>query len=165
MCAQIWSAGIELKALAWSCRAESWWWGHRGKMQKMGFCCQSLENPLLMEWEKAERDSESDGRGGRDITLMSAGEWLQRQCVVFVCVWVNVGSCESKMGWNKWSRAKRLPTKHHYKQLQKYYAFGVTIRVEEGGISHKRHTAAYTCTRTWSCSVVSTLDINSICLL
>lgn len=51
-------------------------------MEKMGFCCQGNENPLLMEWEKAEKDSESEG--GRDITQMSAGEWLQRQCIVFV---------------------------------------------------------------------------------
>lgn len=59
---------------------------------------------------------------------MSAGEWLQRQCIVFV----SVGSCESKMGWNKWSRARRPPTKHHYKQLRKYYAFGVTRNTGRG---------------------------------
>lgn len=55
------------------------------KMEKMGFCCQSLENPLLMEWERAEKDSKSKGGWGRDATQMSVGEWLQRQCTVFVC--------------------------------------------------------------------------------
>jgi len=58
----------------------------------MGFCCQGLENPLLMEREKAEKDSES--KGGEEgcvcvcvcvwgITKMSASERLQRQCIVF----------------------------------------------------------------------------------
>lgn len=64
-------------------------------MEKMGFCCQGLENPLLMEWEKAEKDSGSEG-GEEGISQgMSVGEWLQRQCIVFVYVHVRIKWAET----------------------------------------------------------------------
>lgn len=104
-----------------------------GEKVENGPCCQGLENPLLMHWAKAERDSKSDGGEEGVSHKMTEGEVLQRQCIVLLCV--SMGSCDCKMGWNKWNGARSPPTKHHYKQLHKYYAFGIT----SGGWGHESH--------------------------
>lgn len=132
MGASIKTAWMELKTLARGRASESRWWGCEGKGQEADCCCQVLENLLLMEWAKAERDSKREGSRGRDVTQMAVGERLKRQCAVLMCS--SMGSCESKTGWNKWNGARSHPTKHHYKQLREYYASGTTSMAdgEEG---------------------------------
>lgn len=165
MGAFIWIAEMELKTLAWGYTAESLWWGHWGKMEKMGFCCQSLGNPLLMEWEKAAEDSKSKGgEEGISHRWVWVNSYKDNELCLCAC------SCESKIDWNKWSRARRPPVKHHYKQLQKYYAFGISRNAEGAeqiiSTKHTSHTGTQPLTlghnnhtQVWCGSVVSSLDI------
>lgn len=87
MGALIWIARIELKTLAWGYTAESLWWGTWGKMERMGFCCQSLENPLLMEWEKAEKDCKSKA-GEEGISHRWVWVNSYKDNALFVCVFM-----------------------------------------------------------------------------
>lgn len=99
-------------------------------MEKMGFCCQGLENPLLMEWEKAEKDSESEG-GEEGISH----RWVRvngyKDNALCLWAWVHV---RAKWAETNGAEPEGLRTKRHYKQLHKYYAFGVTSNAGRGAL-------------------------------
>lgn len=56
-------------------------------MEKMGFRCQGLENPLLMEWEKADSKSEGGEERISHIWVCMNGYKDNAFCL---CAWVCV---------------------------------------------------------------------------
>lgn len=84
----------------------------------MGFCCQGLENPLLMEWEKAEKDSEREGgEDGISHWWVRVNGYKDNALCLCVWAWVHVRA--------KWAETNgAVPEDLQWNIITSSYAFG-----------------------------------------